>query len=183
MEIATSEQMRAWSRAERAAGRTVGLVPTMGYFHEGHLRLIDRARERTDTVVASVFVNPLQFAPSEDFGRYPRDLGHDRAAAFTRGTDCLFVPTESAMYPTPSVVRVVPGPLGDHLCGPRRPGHFTSRRSSRAGRPGPSEPAPRTSRLLAWPVAPSSRCAASRQVSTTTASSSREASSRSSASS
>ncbi len=124
MEIATPEQMRAWSRAERAAGRTVGLVPTMGYLHEGHLRLIDRARERTDTVVASVFVNPLQFGPGEDFGRYPRDLGRDRAAALTRGTDCLFVPTESAMYPTPSVVRVVPGPLGDHLCGPRRPGHF-----------------------------------------------------------
>ncbi len=124
MEIATPEQMRAWSRAERAAGHTVGLVPTMGYFHEGHLRLIDRARERTDTVVASVFVNPLQFGPSEDFGRYPRDLGRDRAAALTRGTDCLFVPTESAMYPTPSVVRVVPGPLGDRLCGPRRPGHF-----------------------------------------------------------
>lgn len=124
MEIADPEQMRGWSRAARAAGHTVGLVPTMGYFHEGHLQLIDRARQRSDRVVVSLFVNPLQFGPTEDFDRYPRDLEHDRAAALARGTDCLFAPSETAMYPTPSLVRVVPGALADHLCGPRRPGHF-----------------------------------------------------------
>ncbi|NIM51562.1 MAG: pantoate--beta-alanine ligase [Gemmatimonadales bacterium] len=124
IEISDPQQMRAWSRAVRSSGQTVGFVATMGYLHEGHLHLIDRARERTDQVVASIFVNPIQFGPQDDLLRYPRDLEHDRAAALQRGADCLFVPDESVMYPSPPLVRVAPGSLADHLCGPRRPGHF-----------------------------------------------------------
>ena len=124
IEIADPRRMRAWSREHRGAGRCLGFVPTMGYLHEGHLRLIDRARRVSDDVVVSVFVNPLQFGPAEDFGRYPRDLPRDRSAAAGRGTDCLFVPPPDQVYPEEPVVRVVPGSLGDHLCGPWRPGHF-----------------------------------------------------------
>lgn len=124
IEIADPRQMRAWSRDRRRAARRVGLVPTMGYLHEGHLRLIDRARRASDDVVVSVFVNPLQFGPAEDFGRYPRDLPRDRALASARGADCLFVPPAGAVYPQQPLVRVVPGSLGHHLCGPGRPGHF-----------------------------------------------------------
>lgn len=124
IEIADLTEMRAWSRGHRAVGRRVGFVPTMGYLHEAHLRLVDRARELADLVVVSVFVNPLQFGPAEDFQQYPRDLERDRAAAAGRGTDCLFVPGASTMYPEPPAIRVVPGALAAHLCGPRRPGHF-----------------------------------------------------------
>ncbi len=124
IEIADPDAMRAWSRAERKSGRTIALVPTMGSLHEGHLRLIDRVRERVDRVVVSIFVNPLQFGSTEDLGAYPRDLDRDRAAALGRGTDGLFVPTAEVMYPAPAVVRVVPGSLADSLCGAQRPGHF-----------------------------------------------------------
>jgi len=116
--------MRLWSRSRRDEGLTVGLVPTMGYFHEGHLRLIEQAKAIADTVVVSLFVNPIQFGPQEDLAAYPRDLARDRAAALARGADCLFVPAERDMYPAPQVVRVVPRSLADHLCGARRPGHF-----------------------------------------------------------
>ena len=116
--------MRAWSRAERARGRRIGFVPTMGYLHEGHLRLVDRARELADRVVVSIFVNPLQFGPQEDFARYPRDLARDRTLASDRGVDCLFVPEAGAIYPEPPVARVVPGAPADMLEGAARPGHF-----------------------------------------------------------
>lgn len=124
IEVCEPAQMRRWTGAERAAGRRVGFVPTMGALHEGHLRLVDRARELSDTVVVSVFVNPLQFGPDEDFDRYPRDLAHDREHAARRGVDCLFVPSPEAMYPTPPVVTLDPGRLAARLCGPFRPGHF-----------------------------------------------------------
>lgn len=116
--------MRAWSRAQRAAGRRVGFVPTMGFLHEGHLRLVDRARALADAVVMSVFVNPLQFGPTEDLDRYPRDLPRDRSLAAGRGVACLFVPRAADMYPPDATVRITPGALADHLCGPHRPGHF-----------------------------------------------------------
>ena len=109
-ELASLKEMRAWSRTERARGRRVGFVPTMGFLHEGHLRLVDRAKERTDGVVMSIFVNPLQFGPAEDLAQYPRDLERDRGLAAARGVDCLFVPDTSAMYPTEPLVRVNPGP-------------------------------------------------------------------------
>src|SRR5216110_3659745 len=119
--------MRSWSRAERSHRRTIGFVPTMGSLHEGHLRLVDRARELSDRVVMSVFVNPLQFGPQEDLARYPRDLSRDRELAEARGVDCLFVPDAKAMYPPPGepVVRVIPGAVSDTLEGAARPGHFS----------------------------------------------------------
>lgn len=116
--------MRAWSRAERARGKRVGFVPTMGALHEGHLRLIDAARDTCDVVALSVFVNPLQFGPGEDFARYPRDLDRDRTLALARGVDGFFIPTPQEMYPVEPLVRVAPGPMAETLEGAARPGHF-----------------------------------------------------------
>jgi pantoate--beta-alanine ligase len=96
----------------------------MGFLHEGHLRLVDRARELSQRVVMSIFVNPLQFGPHEDLDRYPRDLARDRKLAAARGVDCLFVPAAAAMYPGDPLARVVPGPVADTLEGAARPGHF-----------------------------------------------------------
>ena len=124
-EITDLAEMRAWTRAEQGRGRRVAFVPTMGFLHEGHLRLVDRARELADRVVLSIFVNPLQFGPQEDFSRYPRDLERDRALAGARGVDLLFVPAAAAMYPAEPVVRVAAGPMGDGYEGASRPGHFT----------------------------------------------------------
>ena len=117
--------MRAWSQAERARGRKIGFVPTMGFLHEGHLRLVDRAKELTARVVLSIFVNPLQFGPKEDFTKYPRDLASDRQVAEQRGVDCVFVPEASEMYPSEPVARVTAGAAADTLEGAARPGHFT----------------------------------------------------------
>jgi pantoate--beta-alanine ligase len=124
IELSGIAEMRAWSRTQRAAARRIGFVATMGYLHEGHLQLVDQARALADAIVMSIFVNPLQFGPSEDLDRYPRDLAHDRTLAAGRGVDCLFLPVAGDMYPPGSTVRVTPGALADHLCGPRRPGHF-----------------------------------------------------------
>jgi pantoate--beta-alanine ligase len=123
-EITAPRDVRAWSRAERARGHRIGFVPTMGALHEGHLRLVDRARERADRVALSIFVNPLQFGPTDDFATYPRDLARDRQLAAERGVDCLFVPSASDMYPTEPLVRLAPGPMADGLEGAARPGHF-----------------------------------------------------------
>src|SRR5437773_12044939 len=123
-ELTSPQEMRAWSRAERARNRRIGFVPTMGFLHEGHLRLVDRARERSDRVVLSIFVNPLQFGPNEDLAQYPQDLERDRRLAAARGVDCLFVPDVAAMYPAEPLVRVHPGPMADPLEGAARPGHF-----------------------------------------------------------
>ncbi len=115
--------MRAWSRLERSRGRRVAFVPTMGSLHDGHLRLVERARELADVVVMSIFVNPLQFGPTEDFARYPRDLDRDRELAQSQVT-CLFVPDGRAMYPTAPSVRLDPGPMASSLEGAARPTHF-----------------------------------------------------------
>jgi pantoate--beta-alanine ligase len=119
--------MRAWSPAERARGRKIGFVPTMGFLHEGHLRLVDRAKELADRVVLSIFVNPLQFGPKEDFTKYPRDLARDRQLAESRGVDCLFVPEAGEMYPDGGqpLARVTGGPAAETLEGAARPGHFS----------------------------------------------------------
>jgi pantoate--beta-alanine ligase len=108
----------------REGGRTIGLVPTMGYLHEGHLSLIDRCRELAGHVVVSIYVNPLQFGPSEDFSRYPRDLERDLTAAEERGVDLVFAPEDRELYPSQPAVVVTPRRLADRLCGVSRPGHF-----------------------------------------------------------
>ena len=122
--LADPSEMRDWSRAERARGRRIGFVPTMGFLHEGHLRLVDRGRERADRVVMSSFVNPLQFGAGEDFTSYPRDLDRDQKLASARGVDCLFLPDVKAMYPADPLVRIHPGPMAEGLEGAARPGHF-----------------------------------------------------------
>jgi pantoate--beta-alanine ligase len=124
IELSSIADLRRWVRGERAAGRRIALVPTMGFLHEGHLRLVDEARRHADRVIMSIFVNPLQFGPAEDLDRYPRDLPRDRALAEARGTDALFVPTEAVMYPPGSEIRVVPGKTANRWEGAARPGHF-----------------------------------------------------------
>jgi len=109
----------------RSAGRTVGFVPTMGAFHDGHASLMRRARDERDHVVVSIFVNPLQFGPGEDLSRYPRDEDRDLSIAGQLGVDVVFVPSVEEMYPTGQPeVTVDPGPLGERLEGAARPGHF-----------------------------------------------------------
>ena len=124
IETADIALLRAWRRERRAEGSRVAFVPTMGFLHEGHLSLVDAARRRADVVVMSVFVNPLQFAPTDDLDRYPRDIVRDRALAERRGVDLLFVPEAATMYPPGAGTRVVPGAVADRWEGAARPGHF-----------------------------------------------------------
>ncbi|PYP72408.1 MAG: pantoate--beta-alanine ligase [Gemmatimonadetes bacterium] len=124
LELSGLSEMRAWSRAQKARGGRIGFVPTMGYLHEGHLRLVDRAKARADRVVVSIFVNPLQFGQNEDFTTYPRDRARDRALAQERGVDCLFTPETKVMYPADPVTRVIPEAMAGILEGAIRPGHF-----------------------------------------------------------
>ena len=111
-------------RRARLDGRRVALVPTMGALHDGHLRLVARARAEADFVVVSVFVNPLQFGPNEDFDRYPRDADGDAARAQAAGANVVFMPPVDELYPRPMRVSVVPVALGDRWEGAVRPGHF-----------------------------------------------------------
>ena len=124
LEVTGIGQLRAWRRARREEGRRVALVPTMGALHEGHLALVDAARQSADAVVMSIFVNPLQFGPSEDLARYPRNIERDRALARESGVDLLFLPDTETMYPAGSATRVVPGDLAGRWEGSVRPGHF-----------------------------------------------------------
>jgi pantoate--beta-alanine ligase len=124
VELVTGPDVRGWIRARRREGRRIALVPTMGYLHEGHLALVDEARRRADAVIMSIFVNPLQFGPTEDLARYPRDLPRDRRLAEARGVDALFVPSEAVMFPEPPEIRVVPGRSAERWEGAARPGHF-----------------------------------------------------------
>jgi pantoate--beta-alanine ligase len=108
----------------RRAGGTVGLVPTMGFFHEGHRSLMREARDNHDLVVTTIFVNPLQFGAGEDLDSYPRDLAADIAAAEAEGVDVLFTPSVPEMYPEPTVTTVHVAGLTEGLCGAARPAHF-----------------------------------------------------------
>ena len=123
--LATPGELRRWSVARRMAGETVGMVPTMGALHAGHRALIDRAVAENDSVVVTIFVNPAQFGPTEDFSRYPRNLDADVAVLASAGVHAAFMPSVDVMYPAGLVTRLhVVGPLGDRLEGASRPGHF-----------------------------------------------------------
>ena len=121
---ATIRGLRARLAEARADGRSVGLVPTMGFLHAGHRSLIERARSENDVVVVSIFVNPLQFNPGEDFDDYPRDLDRDLAVCAEAGADIVFAPAQHEMYPEPVAATVRLGTLADVLCGAERAGHF-----------------------------------------------------------
>jgi pantoate--beta-alanine ligase len=125
MQIITAiSEMKFLVDGFKKQGRTIGFVPTMGFLHAGHVSLMQRARQECDVVVASIFVNPTQFGPTEDFDRYPRDEAGDRATCEAVGIDVLFMPTVSAMYPdSPSVFVIVEG-ISDILEGAVRPGHY-----------------------------------------------------------
>ena len=122
--VATIAELRAALDRERAGGRTVGFVPTMGYLHDGHASLMRAARSETGVVAASVFVNPLQFGPGEDLEAYPRDLDRDTALAAEAGVDLLFTPAAEEMYPTPVLTTVSVAGVSAPLEGASRPTHF-----------------------------------------------------------
>ncbi|HEY1191667.1 MAG TPA: pantoate--beta-alanine ligase, partial [Gemmata sp.] len=108
----------------RGRGLTIGLVPTMGALHEGHAALVRAARRATDFVVVSIFVNPTQFGPKEDFAKYPRTLADDQKLCAEAGAGLIFAPEVEEMYPAGAATFVDVARLGDHLCGASRPGHF-----------------------------------------------------------
>ncbi len=122
--ISNISSLREWRIQVAACGDSVALVPTMGFFHQGHTALMRMARRLADRVVVSLFVNPIQFGPGEDLDLYPRDLDRDRETAAAAGVDILFVPAATAMYPEGPGTLVVAGPLAANLCGRTRPGHF-----------------------------------------------------------
>jgi len=122
--ITSVNEMKALTREARSRGKSVGLVPTMGALHKGHLSLIRQAKQQCDVVVASVFVNPTQFGPEEDYGRYPRDLDKDFNLLSTYNIDTVFAPPADEMYPEGFQTFVEPGPLSGIYEGASRPGHF-----------------------------------------------------------
>jgi pantoate--beta-alanine ligase len=122
--IATIAGMKAAVAELKAQGRSIGFVPTMGYLHEGHLSLVRECRKRADITVVSIFVNPLQFGPQEDFRRYPRDPERDASLLEKEGVDILFLPEDAEMYPEGYRTSVEVASLQDKLCGRTRPGHF-----------------------------------------------------------
>lgn len=118
-------KLRKWCRAKAAKGARIALVPTMGYLHEGHLSLIAAAKRKgADEIVVSVFVNPVQFGPNEDYEKYPRDEKADLAKCRAAGATAVFLPTPAAMYPDRHSTYVVEEDLSRGFCGVRRPGHF-----------------------------------------------------------
>ena len=119
------EPLRLALEEPRRRGKGIALVPTMGALHEGHLALVDRAREHAHTVVMSLFVNPLQFGPNEDFARYPRDREGDARLAESRRVDFLFAPQPDELYRAGRAISVVPAALASRWDGASRPGHFT----------------------------------------------------------
>ena len=122
--ITKIHEMQTEIKNLKSQSKTIGFVPTMGFLHEGHLTLLKKARQENDIVVLSIFVNPLQFGPSEDFSTYPRDFDRDQSLAECEGVDILFYPGVEEMYPHPSSVRVIVQERTDVLCGKSRPGHF-----------------------------------------------------------
>ncbi|WP_432355145.1 pantoate--beta-alanine ligase [Sporosarcina sp. A2] len=125
MQYTTSiKKMMSWQKEMKALGLTIGFVPTMGFLHEGHLKLIEEAKKSSDCVAVSIFVNPTQFGPGEDFEAYPRRLDADIRLATEAGADIVFCPEVKEMYPVDGGIRIVPGKLAKKMCGASRPGHF-----------------------------------------------------------
>ncbi|PFG13591.1 pantoate--beta-alanine ligase [Bacillus sp. es.036] len=122
--ITTINEMQTFSKKTLRSGKTIGFVPTMGYLHEGHMSLVEEALIQNDCVIMSIFVNPLQFGPNEDFDRYPRDLKRDEQLAKQAGVDILFYPNVKEMYPKERTTRLTVQERVDTLCGEARPGHF-----------------------------------------------------------
>jgi len=122
--IADIDKMKVFSRIKRKSGKSIGLVPTMGYFHDGHVSLIRNARKQNDVVVVSVFVNPTQFGANEDYRQYPRDPARDKEIAKREGADIFFCPNKEQMYPSGFSTSVEVEKLTGNLCGISRPGHF-----------------------------------------------------------
>ncbi|WP_088069161.1 pantoate--beta-alanine ligase [Gottfriedia luciferensis] len=120
----TINELRNELKNERKSGKSIGFVPTMGYLHEGHVSLLKEARENNEIVVLSIFVNPTQFGPNEDFDQYPRDFERDEKIALNAGVDCLFYPTVEEMYPNELKSTMKVTKRVDVLCGEKRPGHF-----------------------------------------------------------
>jgi len=116
--------MQQTSRQIRSSGKTIAFVPTMGFLHDGHLELLKQGKQRADVLMLSIFVNPTQFGPTEDYSKYPRDMDGDLKKAEGAGTDIVFTPPVSEMYPDGSQTTVKVKNLPDHLCGLSRPGHF-----------------------------------------------------------
>ena len=122
--ITDIEKMRTYAKITNRENKLVGFVPTMGYFHEGHLNLIRAARKQSDAVIVSIFVNPIQFGPGEDIEKYPRDIKRDEELAKSCGVDILFYPKKEDMYPEGFSTYVNVEGVTEKLCGKSRPGHF-----------------------------------------------------------
>ncbi|MCX7975145.1 MAG: pantoate--beta-alanine ligase [Candidatus Aminicenantes bacterium] len=122
--VATISEMKAITKKKREEGKRIGFVPTMGYLHECHLSLVRARRQENDVAIVSIFVNPIQFGPNEDFNCYPRDLERDRLLLEKEGVDYLFYPSVQEMYPPDYKTYVEVTELQDGLCGRSRPGHF-----------------------------------------------------------
>lgn len=122
--ITDIEEMRLWSKSKRLEGVSLGLVPTMGFLHKGHLSLVERALKKADYVMVSIFVNPTQFGPGEDYNRYPQDFERDAQKLESLGAHVIFAPDSTAMYPTGYSTYVAVEGVTEGLCGRSRPAHF-----------------------------------------------------------
>lgn len=122
--IKSVKEMQQFSWEQKKQGKTIGFIPTMGYLHEGHLSLIRKSKEMTDTTITSIYVNPTQFAPNEDFSKYPRDFERDKSLAENAGCDAIFFPDDNEMYPDGYDTMVVVDSVTKKFEGEKRPGHF-----------------------------------------------------------
>ena len=125
--IKTKRELQQFALEIKRSGKTIGFVPTMGYLHAGHMSLIDIARAKADVLFVSIFVNPTQFGPNEDFDRYPRDFEHDFALCEARNVDVIFAPTVNDMYEADLTCYVQEEKISKGLCGITRPIHFRVR--------------------------------------------------------
>jgi len=122
--IRSVKEMQSYAVQQRAQGKTIGLVPTMGFLHQGHLSLLTQIRPKCDFLIVSIFVNPLQFGPAEDYDKYPRDIIRDEKLLSDSSCDILFYPAIDEMYPQGYATYIDVEKLSDKLCGKSRPGHF-----------------------------------------------------------